>query len=99
MTLVTRSLASALGITLALSLLGGQIALLFEQLGQAGVWVARVFPNKGLEALTLLTSSSPPAYGAADWAWISANLIGWAALSVVVSVATFRRLDILAASD
>lgn len=97
-TLMTHSLAAGLGITLALNLLGGQIAALIGLLGKVGTWISRVFPNAGLNALNALLQADPPDYVATDWLWITANVVGWTLLFIIVSWAGFRRLDLLAAS-
>ena len=94
-TLVTRSLATGLGVTLALGLLGGQVAYLIGQLGTAGRWISRVFPNRAIDALNAVASSEPETYTVADWAWISANLAGWTVLLVMLSLLAFRRMNLL----
>lgn len=94
-TLVTRSLATGLGVTLALGLLGGQVAYLIGQLGTAGRWISRVFPNRAIDALNAVVSSEPETYTVADWAWISANLAGWTVLLVMLSLLAFRRMNLL----
>lgn len=98
-TLSLRSLAAGIGITLTLSFIGGQIGGLLEQFGGAGTWAARVLPNAGIDALGQLNQTSPPVYGAGDWAWILVSIIGWALLMTIVAVTTFRRMDTLAAGS
>ncbi len=96
-TLTLRSLAAGIGITLTLSFVGGQIGGLLGQFGDAGTWVSRVLPNAGIDAIGQLNQVSPPVYGAGDWAWILASIIGWFLLMTVIAVTTFRRMDTLAA--
>lgn len=97
-TLATRSLATGLGITLVLSFLGGQIALLIGQLGTAGSWVSRVFPNTATNEIGTLLSTDAPVFAATDWVWISANILGWAVLILAVSLTRFRSMDLLSTS-
>jgi ABC-2 type transport system permease protein len=99
LTIVTRSLATGMGISLALSLIGGQIAFLLEQLGDIGTWASRTFPNKGIDAIASLNATDGPVYVASDWLWITANVAGWIVLIGAVSIVAFRRMDILAASN
>lgn len=98
-TLVTRSLAAGLAASLGLMFLGGQISSLLGQLGEVGTWLGRTLPNAGVDALTLLNSSTPPSYGAGDWTWIIASIAGWLLLMAAVSVLNVRRMDTLAAGS
>jgi ABC-type transport system involved in multi-copper enzyme maturation permease subunit len=95
-TVITHSLATGLGVTLALSLLGGQIALVIGLLGTVGTWISRVLPNAATDALGALLASDPPEYAASDWLWIAANLVGWTALVIYLAVSAFRRMNLLA---
>jgi ABC-2 type transport system permease protein len=94
-TLITHSLATGLGVSLALNLLGGQIALVIGLLGTVGTWISRMFPNAATDALGALLVSDPPEYVATDWLWIAANLVGWTALVIYLAVSAFRRMNLL----
>jgi ABC-2 type transport system permease protein len=98
-TLISRSLAAGLAVSLALLFLGGQIGSLLGGLGDVGVWISRVLPNAGVDALTQLNALTPPSYATSDWAWILANIAGWLIALAVLSIYTFRNMDTLAASS
>lgn len=98
-TLISHSLATGLGVSLAVSLLGGQVALVIGQLGTIGNWISRIIPNTAIGAIGALIGGDPPSYVFTDWLWITANLVGWVALFLVIAIATFRRMDVLATSS
>lgn len=97
-TLVTHSLATGLGVTLVLSFIGGQIVVLIRQLGTIGEWTSRLFPNASTDAIASLLASDPPSYAATDWLWISANIVGWTVLVILLGVKSFRRMNLLSTS-
>lgn len=98
-TLITRSLAAGLAASLALMFLGGQIGSLLGQLGDVGLWLGRALPGAGIDALTLLNSSTAPVYGMGDWLWILGSIAGWFLLMATLAVLNFRRMDTLAAGS
>jgi ABC-2 type transport system permease protein len=98
-TLLTRSLAAGIGLTLGLNIGGDVILSLLSTAGDAGRWVARLFPNAAVSALSAMNSADPPSYGWTDYAWITANLLIYATAAVAVAIITFRRMDIIAATD
>lgn len=97
-TLVTHSLAAGVGVTLGLYIGGDIMLALLGAAGDIGRWVSRVFPNEAINALLSMNSSNPPSYGWTDYAWISANLLFYAAAAVAVAIIQFRRMDIIASS-
>lgn len=94
-TLITGSLAAGLGLTLVMTLLGSQIAALIGQLGEVGKWVARAIPNRALDSIIALDSTSPPSYVASDWVWIVASVVGWTLIFSVLAVRRFRRMNLV----
>ncbi len=94
-TVITGSLAAGIGVTLAVVLLGSQIAALIAQIGSIGMWVSRVIPNKALDAITSLDATSPPRYVATDWVWIVASIVGWSALFAFLAIRRFRSMNLI----
>ena len=97
-TVISGSLAAGLGVTLAVSLLGSSIAGLIAQIGDVGRWVARIIPNRALDAIISLDSTDPPRYLATDWAWIIASIVGWSLIFAVLAVRRFQRMNIVGGS-
>lgn len=95
MTVLTRSLAAGIGITLALLFVGDLVLQLVASAGRVGVWISRLFLNTALSALSRLASNNPPHYNATDWAWIITNLVVYAVVLVAVAVVRFRRMNAL----
>ena len=97
-TVITGSLAAGLGVTLAVSLLGSSIAGLIAQIGDVGRWVARVIPNRALDAIISLDSADPPSYLASDWIWIIASVVGWSLLIAILAMRRFQRMNLVGGS-
>ncbi len=97
-TVITGSLAAGLGVTLAVSLLGSSIAGLIAQIGDVGRWVARVIPNRALDAIISLDSADPPSYLASDWIWIVASIVGWSLLIAILAMRRFQRMNLVGGS-
>ena len=98
-TLVTRSLAAGVGVTLGLNIGGDIVLSLIATTGDIGRWIARLFPNRAVNALASMNSANPPSYEWTDYAWITANLAFYTAATILVAIIVFRRMDIIAASD
>ena len=98
-TLVTHSLAAGVGVTLGLNIGGDIVLSLIATAGDIGRWLARLFPNRAVNALASMNSANPPSYEWTDYAWITANLTFYAAAAILIAVIVFRRMDIIAASD
>ncbi len=97
-TLMSGSLAAGLGITLAMTLLGSQIAALIGRLGDVGRWAARIIPNRALDAVVSLDSTTPPSYLASDWVWITVSIVGWVAVFSFLALRRFRRMNLVGTS-
>ncbi|MDI3339170.1 MAG: ABC transporter permease [Sphaerobacter sp.] len=98
LTVVTRSLAAGIGITMAAVFVGDFTTSLIARLGTLGEWVSRVFPNTAISALAALNTTPRPSYDATDWAWITANLVGYTALLLAIAVVRFRRMNMVSGS-
>ncbi len=94
-TVITGSLAAGIGVTLAVVMLGSQIAGLIAQIGSIGKWASRVIPNKALDAITSLDAATPPKYLATDWIWIVASIVGWSAIFAFLAVRRFRAMNLI----
>lgn len=97
-TVVTHSLAAGIGLTIASIFVGDFAGSLIQQVGRVGVWVSRLFPNTALNTLNQLTTPSAPSLDASDWAWITANLVGYTVLALAVAIIRFRHMNVLAVS-
>ncbi len=97
-TVVTGSLAAGLGITLSATLLGSEIAGLIAQIGDVGRWVARIIPNRALDAIISLDSADPPSYLASDWVWIIASVVGWSLVVAILAIRRFQRMNLVGGS-
>ena len=80
------------------SLLGSSIAGLIAQIGDVGRWVARVIPNRALDAIISLDSADPPSYLASDWIWIIASVVGWSLLIAILALRRFQRMNLVGGS-
>src|SRR5690606_19827391 len=92
LTIVTRSLAAGIGVTMAALFVGDITLGLISGLGKVGKWVSRVFPNTALNELVATSGSN---LAAADWAWITANLVGYVVLLLAIAVIRFRRMNMI----
>ncbi len=98
-TLITGSLAAGMGLTLAMTLLGSQIAALIGQLGEVGKWAARIIPNRALDSIVALDSTSPPSLLASDWTWIVLSVVGWTVIFSFLAWRRFQRMNLVGTSQ
>ena len=97
-TVITGSLAAGLGVTLSMTLLGSSIAGLIAQIGDIGRWVARIIPNRALDAILSLDATDPTSYLATDWIWIIASVVGWSLVIAFLAVRRFQRMNLVGGS-
>lgn len=90
LTIVTRSLAAGIGVTMAALFVGDFTTSIIAGLGTLGRWISRIFPNTALNALSTGTDLV-----ATDWAWIVTNLVGYTALMLAIAVVRFRRMNMI----
>jgi len=90
LTIVTRSLAAGIGVTMAALFVGDFTTSIIAGLGTRGRWISRIFPNTALNTLSTGTDLV-----ATDWAWITANLVGYTALMLAIAVVRFRRMNMI----
>ena len=95
LTVITHSLTAGIAATLMLNFLGGTVSNLISSLGDAGTWVARVFPNEAINAVIGLNTASQEMYTRSDYPWIAASLIVWSVVLTGVALVRFRRMNIL----
>jgi len=94
-TVITGSLAAGIGVTLVTMLLGSTVASVVAHIGSIGKWVARAFPNRALDSILALDSTTPPSYLTSDWVWIVLNIVIWTAIFSFLALRRFQRMNLI----